>query len=500
MMRWPARLLLLASFFVLLVVSLAPPVAAPPPIPMRTDGLAFDRTGNPLAIGTPIRTFVDGVDYSNLSTVHAGTGSFSVLTVGNSKSAGDLSDTPEVLEGPNLADEVIFAAGDFTGSTPVFRETLPWSPGAVVSQDLNLGSVATTPLPIKIQGIVTRPAQRGNQYVVVCNPTGGSVSLSDYYLQLNEPGRYDGPALPLAGILTGVASVEVDLPSDSFLDPRGDALKLVYRNPGGALPTAGGRDIVVDRIEFNATVNGALFWEPGNTILPDAPAPGLGRILERSPTCADTNEAGDFRIAVEPGLPASNEPPTVVILSPTQGQSITKGTPFTITWSMSDDIFLPEDLRVWVNITIGPTNMTLLNDSAGQTSVVWAPPDEIVIGVVIRVEVVDPFEARGGDSRTVNVTEPTLDAVLVAVLMVTILLAFLLLGLVFALRARRTLPRPPPGPAVAPGPTPPGAAGAPAQALPGRKLCPRCHTAVGTDDLACFYCGHRFAEPPRGAP
>ena len=41
------------------------PVAAPPPIPMRTQGQAFSEAGTPLPFATPIRAFVDGVDYSN---------------------------------------------------------------------------------------------------------------------------------------------------------------------------------------------------------------------------------------------------------------------------------------------------------------------------------------------------------------------------------------------------------------------------------------------------
>src|SRR5881409_3544259 len=40
-------------------------VAAPPPIPMRVQGQAFDRAGTALPVATPIRAFVDGVDYSN---------------------------------------------------------------------------------------------------------------------------------------------------------------------------------------------------------------------------------------------------------------------------------------------------------------------------------------------------------------------------------------------------------------------------------------------------
>ncbi len=467
---------------------------------MRTQGNAFDRSSNPLPLATPIRTFVDGVDYSNGAAVRTGQGSFVVLTVGNSMSAADVSDTPDVQEGANIGDDVIFAAGDFSASTDVFRETVAWSPGAVVTQDLTLGSLATTPLPIKIQGIVARPARGGAQYVFVCNPTSGAVSLADYYLQRNEPGRYDGPTMSLVGVLNPLATVRVDLPSETFLIPTGDALKLAYRNPGGVTATANGHDIVVDRVEFNATVGGTLYWEPGNTILPDVPAPGVGRILERFPSCTDTNDPSDFRVAMEPGLPP-NEAPTVAITSPVQGQAIASAAPFTITWSMSDDIFRSQDLRVWVNVTISGSNTTIVDGAVGQTSVVWTPPDVAATGVGIRVDVVDPFDARASDSRMVSLTQQTPYAILIAVLVVAVLLAFVIVGILLARRSRRPAPQPPSPPATSPPtPVPPPAAGTTVPWPPGKKLCPRCHTAVNVDDLVCFYCGNRFVEPPGGAP
>jgi len=100
-------------------------VAAPPPIPMRVQGQAFDRAGTALPVATPIRAFVDGVDYSNDPQVQNGAGTYSILTSGNSKDNANVSDTPTVQEGANLGDPVIYAAGDFTTATDVFRETVP---------------------------------------------------------------------------------------------------------------------------------------------------------------------------------------------------------------------------------------------------------------------------------------------------------------------------------------------------------------------------------------
>src|SRR5256712_182803 len=234
----------------------AVPVAAPPPIPMRTQGHAFDQAGAPLPFATPIRAFVDGVDYSNDPRVLDGAGSYAILIAGNSKDNANVSDTPTVQEGANLGDPVIYAAGDFVASTGVFQETVSWSPGTIRMTDLHIGSTATTPQPLKIEGIVTQPARGGNQFVFVCNPTGAPVSLSSYYLETDAPGTYHASSLALTSVLSANSSIREDLPLATWLIPTGDALKLVYRNPGGANASAGGRDIVVDRVEFNATAGG----------------------------------------------------------------------------------------------------------------------------------------------------------------------------------------------------------------------------------------------------
>jgi len=466
---------------------------------MRTDGHALDRLGSPLPVGTPIRTFVDGVDYSNGPSVSDAQGSFAVLTTGNTVTSGGASETTSIQEGANLGDSVIYTAGDFTTATDVFIETSAWSPGTVIAKDLQVGSVASSPEPLKLQGIVARPARGGSQFVFLCNPTAGVVSLADYYLEVDRPGTYHGPSLALAGTIPPQAPLRVNLSLPLTLIPTGDALKLVYRNPGGAGATAAGGDIVVDRVEYNATRGGTLTWEPGNTIFGDAPAPTVGRILERDATCTDSNSPQDFSLGIEPGLPA-NLPPTVTIQSPTDGQSFQAASAVTFAWTMSDDIFANADLLVWVNLTIGNVTTPLLAEAAGQTSFVWTAPDIAVDGVVVHVDVVDPFGAKASASRTFSLTRQTPFAILIAVLIAAVLLAFLVYGL---LRARKkeeeATARPPPAtppqpPQLAPAAVPPAATGATAST----KACPRCHTIVKAEDVACFFCGHSFAEgkPP----
>lgn len=477
------------------ILAVTIPVAAPPPIPMRVQGQALDRGGSPLPFNTPIRTFVDGVGYSNESRVYNGAGSYAVLIGGNSKANPDISDTPNVQEGANLGDLVIFAAGDFTTSADVFREVVPWSPGAVQSLNLNLGSDATTPRPIKIGGIVAQPARGGDQFVLVCNPTASSVSLADYFLEGNAPGTYHGRNLSLTGALPPMTSTQVSLGSPIWLAPRGDALKLVYRNPRGPLASAGGMDIVVDRVEFNATNGGTLMWEPGNTILGDAPAPGVGRVLTRDASCTDTNDPTDFSLAIEPGLPLPNQPPTVLITSPTVGQQVQAATRVTFTWTLSDDIFRISDLHVWANVTIGNQSIPLL-DAVGATSVEWTTPDITVPDALLRVDVSDPFDAHATTTRPFGITRQSPVALAIAVVIALVLLGFLVFGF---LRARKLEGASPGEPRTAPAPsstTPPhaplpatGASGSPA-----RKACPRCHTMVEATDVVCFFCGYKFEE------
>ena len=187
--------LLLVAIVAAVLLS-AVPVTAPPPIPMRTQGQAFDSGGAPLPVATPIRAFIDGVDYSNDPQVQNGAGTYSILTSGNSKDNANVSDTPTVQEGANLGDPVIYAAGDFATTTAVFLETLPWSPGTVQMTDLHVGSNATTPQPLKIEGLVTQPARGGNQFVYLCNPTGGRSPYRRITSRRTRPAPTTGPACP----------------------------------------------------------------------------------------------------------------------------------------------------------------------------------------------------------------------------------------------------------------------------------------------------------------
>ncbi len=317
-------------------------------MPYEVYGVAANEAGLALPLGTPIRTFIDGVDYSNLTSTYRADGSYQTQIAGNHY-IGALSETPWIKEGGDPGDPIAFADGDLTTGGRMFRQTAAWQTAAFNRLDLQEAVSAKQPTLLKIQAVTTRPADGLSQYVYLCNPTGSAVNLADYYFQKDIAGSFSGPTAPLTGTVGANAKVFGDLPSTSFLTPSGDILKLVWRNPGGADSPFGGSDVVVDRVEFNATTGGALTWEPGNTIMTDAPAPGLGQEIHRTASCADTNRGADFTLGPEAGRPTV---PTVAVSTPNGGEDWTGGTPHRIWWNMSDVQDANNQLSVRINYSV----------------------------------------------------------------------------------------------------------------------------------------------------
>ncbi len=347
--------------FVLALLTIAsvltPGARAPPLPPLEAFGHALNAAAAPLPVGTAVRAFIDGVRYSNLSAVVSPDGSYSLEVVGNSYT-GSSSDTPTIKEGGDPGDLVVFASGDLTASGSLFRESAAWQPGAVVSTDLREASGAKQPILLKIDAIVTRPADARTQYAFLCNPTIATADLSRYYLQKDIPGSMNGPTIALSGLVPGGTRYYVDFGSSSYLATGGDAFKLVWRNPRGADAPARGSDVVVDRVELNATSGGTLFWEPGNTILSDAPAPGVGQEIHRSPSCADTDRGSDFVVASEsPRLRV----PAVDLLSPRGGEDWTGGSVHQVPYTIADTLDTSLLVRVELSTDSGLTYPTIID-------------------------------------------------------------------------------------------------------------------------------------------
>ncbi len=323
---------------------LTPLVVAAPPEPHNFYGMARESDGTtPIAFGTRITAFIDGVDYSNGTAVDDAGGHYDVDVAGNWVTQTGQPNTPEVKEGGDVGDPVMFVAGDMTTSGQVFTAQRPWgvpSPGTVERLDLTLA--ASQPALVKVARIATRPADGLPPYLYVCNPTPSPVDLSAYLLQKDAAAGFSGPRHLLSGALPRVVPAGglsyVNLTSwdlaGTTLAPNGDSLKLVWDNAGGT--GFGGSDVVIDRVEYNGTSGGTIYQigEPTNTVMSDAPAPSSGQEIRRSAACGDTNSnAVDFTVASETGRPG---PPSVSLTAPDGGQVWAGRTPHDVAWMMTD--------------------------------------------------------------------------------------------------------------------------------------------------------------------
>src|SRR6266540_5420794 len=119
------RLALATAVAAVLLVPLLPTARAPPLIPYETWGVAKNSAGVSLGINQPIRTFIDGVDYSNLTSTYKADGSYQTQIAGNWY-IGPSSETTMLKEGGDPNDPVMFSHGDLTTSGTVFQETAAW--------------------------------------------------------------------------------------------------------------------------------------------------------------------------------------------------------------------------------------------------------------------------------------------------------------------------------------------------------------------------------------
>jgi len=291
------------------------------PEPYELYGTAHDEAGVVLLDGEPIRTFIDGVEYSNKTSVYSRPGYFDgyfdVDTYGNYRSNRTLPGTPWIKEGGDDGDPIMYVWGDLSNNTPIGGPAQPWKTGAVFKEnhtwqtglppeagDLNEAMTPLQPPLAKIYSITTNSSfSPYNDNVWLCNPTPTPVDASRLYIQKDVPGSFDGPIVQVnAGTIPPFGRYFVDTGSLNYFVEAGDAVKLVWKN-NASNPNApfGGKDIVVDRVEFNRTPSGgALNWEPGNTIQRDEPAPDRGFSINRSASCGDTNSVRqDFFITPE---------------------------------------------------------------------------------------------------------------------------------------------------------------------------------------------------------
>jgi|GEM_PF-2087506 len=212
----------------------------------------FERSGTTTANAT-VTAWIDGVKYG--TNTSDASGNF-VIDVN-----GDDVDTTDVKEGGINDDIISYMIDDqFAAETDVYTA------GSVVTGDLSVAG--TQPAMLKISKIITQPNDGNtNQYLYIYNPSASAVDLSAYQLEKNDGSRVSS-VFPLSGTVAAGDFFYVDLGSSSYFNTAGDEVKLNFTTTG----------VIVDRVEF-----GTQSAVPDNTIMGDAPAPGLGEEIYRTP-------------------------------------------------------------------------------------------------------------------------------------------------------------------------------------------------------------------------
>ncbi|MCK5291865.1 MAG: Ig-like domain-containing protein [Thermoplasmata archaeon] len=335
-------------------------VKAAIPVPHNMWGHPLDETSVQMPVGELITSWIDGVEYGRSTTFMAALEVwFDVDTAGNWVTAPGDPNTVWRKEGGDLNESIMYAWGDMTNikTDPdadtvldygVFLETDLWMTTKVLRQDLNLSALADQPTHFpKISQIIPEPNDIWPDYVLIYTEDPAFL-MDGYYLEKND-GFLNGPVQTLTGISNTSAYFYANLTAID-LDPCGDELKLVWTNTG---PAFGGMDIVVDRVEWNATVGGCHYTEPDNTIATDATAPATGLAMRRTGTfpvyADDTNDnAVDFITDIPWPRPIIGAP-TIAWDIPTGGEKWTGGMDHTIQITAYDDLALNSQLDFWIN-------------------------------------------------------------------------------------------------------------------------------------------------------
>ncbi len=333
-------------------------VKAAIPVPHNLWGHPYDETSVQMPVGELITSWIDGVEYGRNDTFMAAAEVwFDVDTAGNWVTAPGDPNSPWVKEGGDLDEPVMYVWGDMTNlktdpdgdtvlNSGVFVESELWNTTVVTLLDINLAIVQPTHFP-KISQIIPEPTDGHPDYVFIYTEDPAFL-MDGYYLQKND-GVLNGPVQTLTGISNTTAYFYANLTAID-LNGCGDELKLVWTNTG---PAFGGRDIVVDRVEWNATVGGCHFTEPDNTIATDATAPATGFAIHRTGTgiifADDTNDnAVDFVTDTPWPRPVIGAPVLAWDI-PAGGEDWTGGMNHTIQITAYDDNALNSQLDFWIN-------------------------------------------------------------------------------------------------------------------------------------------------------
>lgn len=334
-------------------------VKAAIPVPHNLWGHPYDETSVQMPVGELITSWIDGVEYGRNDTFMAAAEIwYDVDTAGNWVTAPGDPNSPWVKEGGDLNESIMYAWGDMTNiktdpdgdtvlNSGVFVESELWITTVVTLLDINLATVQPTHFP-KISQIIPEPTDGYPDYVFIYTEDPAFL-MDGYYLQKND-GVLNGPVQTLTGVSNTNAYFYANLTAID-LNGCGDELKLVWTNTG---PAFGGRDIVVDRVEWNATVGGCHFTEPDNTIATDATAPATGDAIHRTGIlfADDTNDnAVDFVTDAPWPRPVIGAP-VLAWDVPAGGEDWTGGMDHIIQLTAYDDFAINTQLLFWINYSL----------------------------------------------------------------------------------------------------------------------------------------------------
>ncbi len=102
------------------------------------------------------------------------------------------------------------------------------------------------------------------------------------------------------------------------------------------------------------------------------------------------------------GSPPPNTPPSVSFGSPLPGASFSGGSQHSVTWSMSDAQDPTASLRVWLNLTLGPTTSSLVSNQQGATTYPWQVPFANATAI-LHLDVADTQGAVGSAQTTLTI-------------------------------------------------------------------------------------------------
>jgi hypothetical protein len=249
-------------------------VMAPPP-PLSVWGYAYFN-GAPLPDGSPLKAWVDGVNYiSGLGWYGGGLFMFNVV-------GDDYSSSTWVKEGAYAGDKIYFS---YEGTSPrLFAvETATWIGGGMLNLNLNFWTNGTVSPNLVVQGL-SYEDNLGAQWVEIYNPSANTVDLGGYFLQKDVAGstnNYNGATQALSGTLGATSVVTISTPA--YIGTK-DEIKLVWKR--------GSENIPIDRVEY-----GNQSTVPDNTTMPDAQAPPVGWCIRRVPQGQDTDNCFyDFQL------------------------------------------------------------------------------------------------------------------------------------------------------------------------------------------------------------